>query len=370
MSKSVWFVLDVRYPTEKAYGVTTGFTAKAVENIGAYDVALVTPKIDKNIKNSIKTIEVKMPFYTILHIVLKKDKLIYNLSKLIYPLKLVSKIKRKNSIVWLRDIRMALVFSLLGYRVICEIHRTPSRISKIELSLLKIMPKITLVLISEYLREKLRIKLTNSVIAGMAVNKNELLYKKKIGGRDQFIVGYIGSSHSSGNKLSIDIVLEAASALELINTDIKFRFIGFQISDYDKLGTNSLPKNVEFLGAISRFDVIEEIDKFDVGLVIYPDTEYFLDSFPIKIVEYAARQIPIVASNTRANKRILNDYKALYFDLNSSGSLVECILRINQDKKTADSISSNAFEWVKLLTYENRAIKVLNKADPRLIVAT
>ena len=152
--------------------------------------------------------------------------------------------------------------------------------------------------------------------------------------------------------------------LELINTSIKFRFIGFQISDYDQIAINSLPKNVEFLGRISRFDVIKEIDKFDVGLVIYPDTDYFLDSFPIKIVEYAARHIPIIASNTRANKRILENDKALYFSLDASSSLIECINKVAQDKKIAESISSSAFEWVKLLTYENRAIKVLNKADP------
>jgi glycosyltransferase involved in cell wall biosynthesis len=364
MSKSVWFVLDARYPTEKAYGVTTGFTAKAVEILGNYNVTLVTPKIDKNIEKMIKIIEVKIPFYNVRHGELKKDKLFYNLGKLLYPIKLSYIIKRNNSIIWLRDIRMALVFSLLGYRVICEIHRTPSAISKIELSFLKIMPKITLVLISEYLREKLGIKITNSVIAGMAVDKNELSNIKQTSNGDQFVVGYIGSSHSSGNKLSIKVVLEAASALELINSSIKFRFIGFQISDYDQLTISSLPKNVEFLGRISRFDIIKEIDKFDIGLVIYPDTDYFLDSFPIKIVEYAARHIPIVASNTRANKRILENHKALYFNLNSSDSLTECIIRVAQDKKIAESISSNAFEWVKLLTYENRAIKVLNKADP------
>lgn len=364
MRKSVWFVLDTRYPTEKAYGVTTGFTAKAVESLGNYNVTLVTPKIDKNIEKMIKTIEVKIPFYNARQGDLKTDKLFYNLGKLLYPIKLVFIIKRNNSIIWLRDIRMALIFSLLGYSVICEIHRTPSAISKIELNFLKIMPRITLVLISEYLREKLGIKIRNSVTAGMAVDKNELLDTKQTSGGDQFIVGYIGSSHSSGNKLSIKVVLEAASALELINTSIKFRFIGFQISDYDQIAINSLPKNVEFLGRISRFDVIKEIDKFDVGLVIYPDTDYFLDSFPIKIVEYAARHIPIIASNTRANKRILENNKALYFSLDASSSLTECIIRVAQDNKIAESISSSAFEWVKLLTYENRAIKVLNKADP------
>ena len=365
MSKSVWFVLDVRYPTEKAYGVTTGFTAKAVEGIGNYNVTLIAPKIDKNLEEIIKTIEVKIPFFNSRHREFKRDKISYNLGKLLYPMKLMFIIKRKNSIIWLRDIRMALIFSFLGYSVICEIHRTPSAISKIELNFLKIMPRITLVLISEYLRDKLGIKITNSVIAGMAVNKNELLDTKQTSGSGQFIVGYIGSSHSSGNKLSIKVVLEAASALELIDKSIKFKFIGPQISDYDQLTINSLPKNVEFLGRISRFDVIKEIDKFDVGLVIYPDTDYFLDSFPIKIVEYAARHIPIVASNTRANKRILKNHKALYFNLDASSSLTECIIRVAQDKKIAESISNNAFEWVKFLTYENRAIKVLSKADPK-----
>jgi glycosyltransferase involved in cell wall biosynthesis len=367
MGKSIWFVLDVRYPTEKAYGVTTGFTAQAVKSIGNYNVNLITPEKEEN---SIDTVQVKMPFYNMRYGMFEKYKIFYILGKYIYPLKLAFTIKRKNSIIWLRDIRMAVMFSLLGYRVICEVHRSPSGFSKIELKFLSKIPKTTIVYITEYLRSKLNTNDKKSIVAGMAIKQDELLENKRVKLGTQFIVGYVGSSNSSGNKLSIDAILEAASILEQKNTNVKFRLIGSLQTDYELPANYSLPQNIEFLGRIPRLQIIDEIDKLNAGLVIYPDSDYFLDSFPIKIVEYAARQVPIIASNTRANNMLLGKDKALFFNLDSGDSLAACIALFLQNPKIADSLSSNAFQWAKFLTYENRARIVLRKADPEFDLKT
>lgn len=367
MIKQVWFILDVRYPTEKAYGVTTNFTAAAIQKLGNYIVTVVTSQLDTRFSSSVKNIEIKMPLECIRKIGMRQNNLIskltYNFWKYLYPLKIAKIVKKKDSLLWLRDIRMSLILCFLGYQVVCEIHREPSKFSKVELRMLNKMPNATIVLISENLKFKLKVKKTKSLIAGMSVNEDELIQTAKKNNENEFIVGYIGSVHSSGNKLSIDVILRAAAALENIEPKVQFKLIGFKSEDINEITEDKHPKNLRFLGRLSRHDLFKELDTFSVGLVIYPDTKYFLDSFPIKIVEYASRKVPIIASNTRSHKMILGENKALFFEVNSSTSLMESISRIIENKQLASTLSKNGFDWVTSLTYENRAKNVLAIAD-------
>jgi len=367
MKKKVWFALDVRYPTEKAYGVTTNFTANAIQNLGHYDVTVITPKLDNSFSSSVNSIEIGMPFDKIRQFGLKQNhlmsKLTFNAWKYLYPLKLFKVIKRKDNLIWLRDVRMSLIFCFFRYKVVCEIHREPSIISKFELKMLNLMSNATVAVISDELKTKLKLKYKKSVIAPMSVNENELIHEVKNYDSEKFVVGYVGSIHSSGNKLSIDIILEAGRLLEKIDPKIEFRFIGFDAKDVDRVNGESYPDNIKFFGRLTRTELLRELDLFNAGLVLYPDTKYFFDSFPIKIVEYAARRIPILASNTRAHQRILGKDKALYFELNSSASLIKCISELATNEGIGERISENGFNWVKSLTYENRAQKVLTVAN-------
>jgi glycosyltransferase involved in cell wall biosynthesis len=225
------------------------------------------------------------------------------------------------------------------------------------------MSNATMAVISDELRTKLKLKYKNSVIAPMSVNENELIHEVKNYDSEKFVVGYVGSIHSSGNKLSIDIIVEAAKFFEKTDPKIKFRLIGFNVQDIDRDNGESYPDNIKFFGRLTRTDLLRELDFCNVGLVIYPDTKYFFDSFTIKIVEYAARRIPILASNTRAHQRILGKDKALYFELNSGVSLIQCISELATNEGIGELISENGFNWVKSLTYENRAQKILTVAN-------
>jgi glycosyltransferase involved in cell wall biosynthesis len=141
--------------------------------------------------------------------------------------------------------------------------------------------------------------------------------------------------------------------------NITFRLIGISQKEF----TNSIfPSNVQFLGRISRDKIMQEVDSFDIGLVIYPDTKYFEDSFPIKIIEYAARQIPIIASDTVSHRYLLGG-RAIFFDLQSEYSLAKSILNLKSNVSLMQSISIENFEWAKDFTYENRVMRILQKLN-------
>jgi glycosyltransferase involved in cell wall biosynthesis len=363
MTKKVTFVLNVRYPTEKAYGVTTGLTAKAIAETGMYSVEVITPKLDRNHESFVNTIEVGMPLPIIYnYIIEKKNTLgpyVFNIWKLFYPIRLITVLKHKDNLIWLRDIYTALVLSLLGYQTVCEVHRTPSIINRVMLSALKILPKTTVILISKNLQEKLKISIKNSVVAPMAVYQSEILGNKEKKLNSKVTIGYIGSPHSSGIALSLQSIIEAALIFESSNPNIIFRLVGISKTDFLNI---EFPSNIEFVGRLPRSKSLKAIDDFDIGLVIYPDNKYFEDSFPIKIVEYAARCVPIVASNTTAHRNILGENKALFFDLSSDDSLAKCIIQLLNDSTKRESIILNSSYWVKQLTYQKRIERVLLKA--------
>ena len=363
MIKKVTFVLNVRYPTEKAYGVTTGLTAKAIEDTGMYSVEVVTPKLDINNETFVKTIEVEMPLRAIYNYIIdKKNGLgpyVFNVWKLFYPIRLITVLRRENNLIWLRDIYTALVLSLLGYQTVCEVHRTPSIINRVMLSVLKILPKTTVIVISKNLQEKLKISTKNSVVAPMAVYQSEILGKKVKILSSEVTIGYIGSLHSSGIILSLQSIIEAALIFKSYNPNIIFRLVGISKTDFMNI---DFPSNIEFVGRLPRSKALKAIDDFDIGLVIYPDNKYFEDSFPIKIVEYAARCVPIIASNTTAHRNILGENKALFFDLSLADSLAKCIVQLLNDSTKRESIILNSSYWVEQLTYQKRIEKVLRSA--------
>jgi glycosyltransferase involved in cell wall biosynthesis len=363
MIKKVTFVLNMRYPTEKAYGVTTGLTAKAIEDTGMYSVEVVTPKQDRNNESFVKTVEVAMPFRAIYNYIINKKNGIrpyeFNIWKLFYSIRLITILQRKNNLIWLRDIYTALILSLLGYQTVCEVHRTPSIMNRIMLSVLKILPKTTVIVISKNLQEKLKISTKNSVVAPMSVYQSEILGKKQKILSSEVIIGYIGSPHSSGINLSLQSIIEAALIFKSSKPNICFRLVGMNKTDFRGI---DFPSNIEFVGRLPRSKSLKAIDDFDIGLVIYPDDKYFEDSFPIKIVEYAARCVPIIASNTTAHRNILGENKALFFDLSSPESLAKCIVRLLNDSTTRNSIILHSSYWVKQLTYQKRVEKVLLQA--------
>jgi glycosyltransferase involved in cell wall biosynthesis len=358
--KNLTFILGVRYPTEKAYGVTTEFTLRAIQDTQTCSVTLITPNFDKKLESNIRILEIKLPlsrFYDFLKRVYPNSHpLLFNVWKLIYPFKLLLKICNKNNLIWTREIYTSLIFRIMGFQTLCEIHRTPSYFDRIFLRLLSKFPNSYFSLISEALREKLKIPSGKSIILPMSVNQDEIVYKSISAFKKQFVVGYVGSHHSSGRKLSLDCIQNASLYFEKYNDNVSFQLIGIERKMFDHM---YFPKNVEFFGRLPRENILHAIDNFDIGLVIYPESDYFVDSFPIKIVEYAARGVPILASHTTAQTNILGKTRACYFDLNSNTSLIESIQYMMKNIEYRVSLSQEASQWVENLTYQNRAKIVL-----------
>lgn len=360
MQTSLLFVLNARFPTDKAYGVTTEYTLRAISELNKFDVRVVTPIKDRKFKTKLKVVEITMPFKYFFESFNSKaytdSKALFMIKTFFYAIKISYLFRSTKPIIWSRDLLMVSVFRCFGFKVICEIHRTPSQIYYLIFYFLNKLQKVKFILISRHLQEKLNIDITKCIIAGMCVNENELRLKNFSTKKNKFIVGYIGSFHSSGNILDVKQLIDAAASINALNLNIEFNIFGFNI---DKFNCNTtLPQNISFFSRVPRSEIMKKLDLFSVGLVIYPNLPYFQDSFPIKIVEYAARKIPIVASDTLAHRRILGKNKALFFNDGSSLDLVNCLLVLYENDMRRKELASNAFDWAKKQTYQKRALRI------------
>jgi len=353
MRKKITFVLSVRFPTEKAYGVTTSLTADAIQNLKKFDVEIITPILDRSIATNNSVIEIRMPFekiYQFLMSIKFIKTLVFRAWIPLYFLKLKNVIRKENNLIWVRDIYLALVFNTFGYTTVCEIHRIPTKINMIFFKILTNKKNNIFLFITEKLRHSCKTSPLISEIAPMSVQKSEILSKKYKESSEAKIVGYVGSNHSSGVKLNLEVLVQAANLLKDNHKYIKFKLYGLDSSFYNQ----KFPTNIEFAGRVPRSKIMQTIDTFDVGIVLYPNNNYYKTSFPIKIVEYAARQIPIIASRTIAHQYLLGVDKAEYFEPDSGQSLSEAILKVLNNDFLAHRMSLNSHNWVKNLTYERR----------------
>lgn len=361
--KNIFFVLATRFPTEKAYGVTTEYSAQAVKNLG-HEASIVTPFLDSRLKSGL---EIYQTGKTLRRILLSERFSLgigmrFVLFKVIYSL-LVRRLEvSPHTLFWTRDLLIGFILALGGKRkVICEIHRTPTGGNSLLLRSLAQMRNVLLCPISSFLEERFPGKFPQIAIAGMAVQEQDLCDADSIGSRKKTIV-YMGNPSSSGIPLDLDFLNKAAIWLNRSHRDWNLQVIGIDRDQFERKCTLALSENIDIVGYIKRDVALKLVGSASIGLVVYPDDTYFRDSFPIKIIEYAAKGLAIVASDTTAHRRILSSEQCEFYAWNSGEALSLALQKLIQDSQRRESLGRNSRAWAEKNTYEARVSHVLDAA--------
>jgi uncharacterized SAM-binding protein YcdF (DUF218 family)/glycosyltransferase involved in cell wall biosynthesis len=112
------------------------------------------------------------------------------------------------------------------------------------------------------------------------------------------VAGYVGALHVW---LDQDLLAELARRMP----DVTFALVGPTHSDTSRL--TACP-NVHLLGLRPHDDVPRYIKGFDVGLVPYRVTEYTASVYPVKLNEYLAMGVPVVATDLPEIRRFNEDH--------------------------------------------------------------
>jgi glycosyltransferase involved in cell wall biosynthesis len=365
-----------RYPTEKAYGVTIGNTIEALRKINVEtEVGVWGRSKEDEYGNTITSIAnrpIRVPgrFYKSNSQIISK--MVFSINQLIFGLYFVpSQLNRKkNSVIWTREPLILLPHSLFNKEAIylIELHHPASTVSR---KVIKYLGKRNIVKII-VLNEKSKIlhsKMFGSksvCVIPMGVPK--VFFQPANGEKSsKFTIGYVGKGISSGNDNRLYEVVYAANKLQSEKI-FQFKFIGLE-KEY-KLKLISIMKDLKmqsdcivFVDHINHSSIPKELLTFDVGLLPYGNSTYNSERFPIKLLEYAAAGLPIIATDTPIHRELMSGEFTQFYSKDNPEDLAEAIVKLKEKSKDRMRMFESARQFASQFTYDKRAEKLLALLD-------
>ena len=372
------YIANARIPTEKAHGLQIVKTCEAFV-INGLEVELIVPRVKNAIKEDAfsyynlkrkfridKIFLIKLFGYN--RIGLYIQRFTFSISAFLFVL------FKKFDIVYIRqDLLAYFLLSLFKKKVIYENHEPKKRFLWFYKWIIKKVKKKVLVafklaeLYNQWGADK-----SSYVIAPNGVDldefnnikANKLVFKNKlnISEKDKVVL-YLGHFYKwKGVYILVD-------SMKYLVNNVKIVLIGgtksdqFAVKQY--LDKNNI-KNVFIHDFVPHHGVIEYLKSADI--LVLPNTAKEERSAkyttPIKLFEYLASGVPIVASRLDSFSAYLQDHKnSILFEPDNAEDLAKKIKLILSGNNLANSISRQAAEDVREYTWTNRAKKIIKFID-------
>ncbi|PIT90964.1 hypothetical protein COU17_03360 [Candidatus Kaiserbacteria bacterium CG10_big_fil_rev_8_21_14_0_10_49_17] len=153
-----------------------------------------------------------------------------------------------------------------------------------------------------------------------------------------------------------EVAVEAATRLP----DVAFYFVGISADDFAKRGVE-IPENVSAIGRVAfRYTALWQ-DAADILFVTGTQAnEYsYKHTSPMKLFEYMAARRPILACGTPAIRQYIDEGQAFFYEPDDAESFASGIRDILSDHASAEARVKNAFRKAEKLSWDNRAAEVL-----------
>jgi len=364
------YIANVRIPTEKAHGVHMMKMCEAFSSIGL-NVEFVIPMRFSKIKenpfdyyNVRENFKIKrLPSIDFISFIPWLGYWVQYLSYLIALFISFAFVDRGNVVVHTREYLVAWLFEKLGYKTVYEAHRVLLK----EKSFFRILENIeTIITNSEGVAEKFRKEGFKTVLAlsnavdikefNFDMSKNEIRSQLNLP-EEKKIAMYAGHLY---NWKGIDTVMDAARNMN----DMLFVFVGGTQRDISKYKEEKLP-NALFLGHKPKKDIPFYLKS--ANILLLPNSPVSEESVtytsPMKLFEYMASGIPIVASDLPSTREILNNKNSILVLAGDPIALKKGIKESIDNPKISQKLANQAKEDVKSRTWENRARKIVEFSE-------
>lgn len=371
----LFYIANIRFPTEKAHGVQIMKSCEAFADEGK-EVTLFVSSRETPIKDD------PFDFYNVrrnFSIQKVNNFDAFRFEKHLGPLSFwiqsilflinASKISIPSEVlIYTRNIEIAWLFSQKGHRVAYEAHVWPE--SK-EWLYKKFLTKVKYIICNskgtEIEFKKKGFTHTFSVPNGVDTDIfnahiDSVEFRAKFGfPSDKKIVMYTGHLYAWKG---IDVVIEAGKILKE-NNDILFVLVGgtqTDIKKYKEIIEKEGLKNTMLCGHQEQSTMPYYLACADVFVLpnvpISRESERYTS--PIKMFEYMASKRPIIASNLPSIQEILNENNAVIVESGNADSLVKGIIKGLDNNEYTKKIVENAFNDVQEYTWKKRAQKILD----------
>jgi glycosyltransferase involved in cell wall biosynthesis len=369
---NIIYIVNVRIPTEKAHGYQI---AKMCESFAQYaeSVSLWLPSRANAITEDI------FPYYSLkpgsftvrtiktLDLIGRgfANRFSYTIQTLCFLLMLLFQKIPDGTYVYTRHPEIVFLFSLRGKRVIYEDHGWPHHA---KLYLLLVRRAYKTVAITQGIKDeytKRGISSEKIIVASDAVDLHTFNPKEtKQQARETLqlplekkLVTYTGSFYVYKWK-GVDVVLDAEKYLD---SDTRLILVGGNEHEIKQIQDMYSLKKTYLISKRTRKDVALYLRASDV--LVLPnkmgDAASERYTSPLKLFEYMASRVPIVASRLPSITEILNDTNATLISPNDPKVLADAIATILQHPKEASIKAQQAYNDVQKYTWDNRAKQIV-----------
>lgn len=360
----LFYVANVRMPTEKAHGVQIVKSCEAFANAG-YQVELVVPTRVNMIHDDPFAYYGVAPVFTITERTVPDPMMFGRVSFLVAALYFSESVRWMKSfwkaeVVYSRDAVVLLQYLLLGRRFVYEAHGAPTFSARIVACF-----AYRIVVISKGVGESfvaMGIPREKIVVAPDAVDLDAFAHPEskqsactRLGlPQDKQIVLYAG--RLDGWK-GVETLLQSAQSLP---ASVLVAVIGGEPAQIESLAPQY--PNVRFLGFRPYRELADNQAAADV--LVLPNTGKSEVSMrytsPLKLFTYMASGVPIVTSDTPATREILSDDDAYFFTPDDPRALASQIEAALANVELSREKATRAKEKVKAYTWEERAKHILS----------
>jgi len=275
---------------------------------------------------------------------------------------------KKIDIIYTRD-RMFLFLSFFKKNVFYEAHTFPKHywlyrffFRRIN-GFIVITGKLKQFFIAKGIKDEKILKARSGVdlsIFNLDISKDSARFELGLPKNKQ-IIGYFGKFQTMGKEKGVLWILRA---LKYLPKNIIFLAVGGddkEIIEYQ----NKAKKQ----GAIERTILLKRVPQkvlakyqkaCDVLLMPFPYSKHYAFFMsPLKMFEYMASKIPIIASDLPSIREVLNKNNSILCRPGDARELAIGIKKVLSDDKLADRISERAFLDVQLYDWQTRAKKIM-----------
>jgi glycosyltransferase involved in cell wall biosynthesis len=377
--KIVYFSV-VRYPTEKAYGVTVFYTMQALEELGHQPIVISPSNFVEFGENSGKKL--------VLDFLWKKINVKYSkvflIDKIIFILKrinaaMLSKylIPVETEILWARDPLIGLfTYRKIRYKsFILEVHQPLNLFEKFAIKILQhqnriILAPISIELWNHLVTSKFHFTKKEMVFSPMGVPNSFFIKTEnpRISGQSgRFNIGYVGGIKSSGVDQDIFSLITCFKNFDFQSSNLmpilsiygvepeSIPIIEFQFPEL--VSTRALVLEIRQNHEV----LLPKLRECNAFILPYPEGNYFKNRFPLKALEYAALRRPILATETISHLNIFTNSEVWFYEPGNCRSLFEAIMRIIQDSAEVKTKIDLAFKKAQSHSYKKRVSAILDK---------
>lgn len=367
------YIANTLMPTTRAHGYQIGKTCEKFSVFGN-EVELLIPNRKNHVGDDLFEYYILKRNFTVRKIdsldVIFLSKYIgalaFYIHSIIFSVKLFFLKIEKSNIIYSRDILPILIFKLRKFSVVYNAHNWSKKRSIFIKMFLGYGLRI--VCNSEGTRKQvLRDGFNNSISVQNGVDLEEfdnlgdrLSIRKELKlPTDKKIIMYVG--HLYGWK-GVGIALDAAKLLSN-QEDIVFIFVGGHEDDIKKYVDRIKGfKNVLFLGHKLKKDIPFYLKSADILLLPNVPISVESESYtsPLKMFEYMASGVPIIASDLPSIREVLNENNSLLVEAGNAQSIVIGVKNLLSNIGLSNRIVSQSREDVKKYTWDAYAKKILD----------